>query len=143
MKLLKLRVEFRENTLPISNNSQFDASVLNHFKVPFRVKPYQKSGQSEEKVILLKGDKNTNLDNSQWHAFPGFVARLLQAGTKVANKDSKKLNAMSLKKQERLDVRVIDVSEWRRMSESEKMDALNMILHTKQAPKAQKASMLH
>ena len=59
MKLLKLRVEFYEDTRPIVEDSKMDASILNQFKVPFRV-IVPSSGES--KVFLLKGNKNMNLD---------------------------------------------------------------------------------
>ena len=62
MKLLKLRVEFRENAQPLAEDSTLDPSTFNQFKVPFRIAPNRKFEQSEGKVFLLKGDKNMNLD---------------------------------------------------------------------------------
>ena len=59
MKLLKLRVEFYEDTRPIVEGSKLDASILNQFKVPFRVIA---PSSGENKVFLLKGNKNMNLD---------------------------------------------------------------------------------
>ena len=55
MKLLKLRVEFKENTKPLEEASMLDKSILNQFNVPFRL-----TGKST--IILLKGDKNMNRD---------------------------------------------------------------------------------
>jgi len=39
MKLLQLRVRFTENTKPVAPESELDKSILNQFKVPFRIAP--------------------------------------------------------------------------------------------------------
>ena len=59
MKLLKLRVEFYEDARPVVEGSKLDASILNQFKVPFRVVA---PGSGDNKVFQLKGNKNMNLD---------------------------------------------------------------------------------
>jgi len=76
MKLLKLRVQFKEHTHPVVDEDS--SSVLNQFKVPFRLAP--KNDQSGGTVIILKGDKNLNMDTQLWHGLHGFGAKMLETG---------------------------------------------------------------
>ena len=94
--------------------------------MPFRVVPADKT-HTEGKVFLLKGDKNMNLDTKQWHAFPGFVARLLQAGA-FSTKKSTGLQSKLWGKSNKLEVHIIEVNEWRSMDEITKMHMLNTFL---------------
>ena len=58
VNLLKLRVEFRENTEPIINPSDHQAQVLNEFTVPIRLT----TKGEDSVVILLSGDENKSKD---------------------------------------------------------------------------------
>jgi len=77
IKLLHLRINFTENTRPIALDSALDKSVLNQFRVPFRITPSQRGRDGP--VILIRGDLNSNGETGEWHGMHGFVARLLQA----------------------------------------------------------------
>ena len=137
MKLLKLRVEFYENAKPIADDSNLDSQILNQFKVPFRIRAQKSIREGEttaqNKVFLLQGSKNMNSDTEQWYAFPGFVTRLLQAGA-PSIEQNQRLKSSMWRKEEKLDVRIIDVNEWKSLTEIDKMQLLSTLINTTASP---------
>ena len=75
IKLLRLRVDFKQNARP-SIDSQQDLKSLSAFRVPFQLAT-SKSGENGM-IILLQGALNMNKDTDQWFGLYGFVARVLE-----------------------------------------------------------------
>ena len=109
MKLLKLRVEFRENTRPIGEESALDKSILNQFRVPIRFAP-KKAGQ-EGQVILLRGDANSNSETGEWHGTHGLVNRFLKMPVAIEGQQRKSVSGFSrVGRRTKLEVHEIDVN---------------------------------
>ena len=74
-----------------------------------------------------------NSDTEQWYAFPGFVTRLLQAGA-PSIEQNQRFKSSLWRKEEKLDVRIIDVNEWKSLSEIDKMQLLSTLINTTASP---------
>ena len=78
-------------------------------------------------VILLKGEKNINRDPDHWFGLHGFATNMLRA---VSNASSSNLNKG---KQEKLNVKTIDVDEWNSLDEFGRIELLGSLTNQKRS----------
>ena len=74
-------------------------------------------------VLILRGNLNSNFETHEWHAFHGFPVRFLK-------KFAASSETMSLKsaKNSKLKVQEIDVNEWEKLSEFDRLQLLNQLV---------------
>ena len=136
IKLLKLRIDFKENASPVKEGSKMNVDILNRFKVPFRLE--SNVDGVDGTVILLRGEKNMNTTTKEWFGFHGFPARVIGEAKTMRAKDSG--SSFKLEKQQQLNVKIIDVDEWKRSSEIDRMAILeNVVLDMKMMNRKAKA----
>ena len=126
MKLLKLRIQFRENTRPLAEESSLEKSVLNQFKVPFRLSPQQ--DEKEGMIILLRGDNNANAETGEWHGTHGFVARFLNKPVMSEGQLNSTGGLSRGNRKTKLEVHEIDVNQWQEISEIDKIAKLSELM---------------
>lgn len=80
---------------------------MNQFKVPFRLAPTQ--SEVEGKILLLRGDQNSNTDTGEWYAMHGFVTRFLNKPVFAEGQISSS-GLLRAGKKTTLEVHEIDVS---------------------------------
>lgn len=113
-KLLKLRVSFKER---VACSEEMPAYSCN-FKL---------MGKNEGKIFVFKGDENSNVVNGEWLGLNRLKMNHLFSWT-VKEAGKVKVNLP------KFDITVIDVNEWRGMSEQKKLTYLyNIVIPVKES----------
>ena len=110
-KLLKLRVSFKENVPAIFEDVDDEERGG---KVAFRLQ-----GEHSGRVLILKGDRNTNPHTGEWTGAYGMSVRRLTEESKHEG---------LFKEKKHLKVVIIDTDEWRELDEDEKLSKICEIL---------------